>query len=204
MKNRYSAVDAVSGIQGKMDQAVRNQTFNRALGGLAGGIQSSAQNQVNQGQYDKMGGAVDDQMKYFQSLVDGGGKTEQRIGNENLLRLKMLKLGMTPGTMDQFSGNYKNIMGADSAFDPIYAQENAQIRADAYGARNSATDRLNTRLDDLAAGRPGGSGQNEYMDGLFSGGRSVLDFGKNVLGNFGQGSRAGMVEFSGADVDLGS
>jgi hypothetical protein len=39
---KYNVKQAVSGIQGEMDKASKNQVFNRALGGLASGIEGAS------------------------------------------------------------------------------------------------------------------------------------------------------------------
>jgi hypothetical protein len=206
---KYNVKQAVSGIQGEMDKASKNQVFSRALGGLASGIEGVATQKYNQDRYNTLtkpagpngpGGPLAQQKSLFEDMAKSDDKFERLLGKENLAKLSVFQAGLTPANMGTFGKDYADQMGGKSMFEPLFELERANRIAEGYGAKTAATEALSRKLDNIATPQANRSGGNGYMNGLFDTGRSVMG---DMWSNFGQGSSPGMIDFSGSDVDLG-
>jgi hypothetical protein len=183
---KYNVKQAVSGIQGEMDKASKNQVFNRALGGLASGIEGAATQDYNQDRYNTLagpGGPLAQQKSLFEDMAKSDDKNERLLGKENLARLSIFQAGLTPANMGTFGKDYADQMGSKSMFEPLFELERAQTMANAYGKRYAQQD-----AEDASFKRAARGAQNNQMgafgnmgqgiDSLFKGALQLNPFGR--------------------------
>ena len=113
---KYNVKQAVSGIQGNLDQANQNALVNRGLGNLFKGIASRADLKVKSGQLGSLGEGLTEQLKYFTSIASdpSADPLKVQMANDKIQQIKLLASTMNVNNVDKFPDLYKNIVGDDN------------------------------------------------------------------------------------------
>lgn len=195
---KYNVKQAVSGIQDQMDQGAKNKVLAQALGGLAGGFKIGADiNQANK-QFAKTSEALAGQEEYFKGLTNDPDKFTKMMANENLLKIRMLQLGLTPGTVGNVGQNYKDIFSG-SLFEPLASIERAKIMAQGMMNRQRAQMGYQDYLQDTVLDQAAKNKDPFGLHGFSSVYKPFVDVMKrsgNLFDNFVQGSPGVGVDFN--------
>ena len=146
---KFSTKNAVSGIQGQMNDNVRNRTMESVIKGLAtGGYGVAKQNQA-QSQVEKLQKALMGQDSLYDEMANdpSSSKAEKLFANMKKQQLGLMASGLTPNNVNDI---YTQLMKPDmSLFNYQAGIDKANIQASAYGAKNAEKAAREAKLDEF-------------------------------------------------------
>tara|TARA_R110000822_G_scaffold75493_8_gene181626 strand:+ start:3280 stop:3864 length:585 start_codon:yes stop_codon:yes gene_type:complete len=135
---KYSTRDAVSGIQGQMNDNARNRVIESVLRGIAAGGAQAIKGGQDQKQLGQMQDYLGSQSSSYDSVINdsGSSKAEKLFANMKKNQLGFMKSGLNVSNMKDV---YTQLMKVDNTMFNYHAGiEKANIQASAYGAKNAA------------------------------------------------------------------
>lgn len=114
---KYNVKQAVSGIQGNLDQANQNAIVNRGLGNLFKGIQSRADLKIKQGQTANVQQALMNQQAYYDLMLQDPkiDPLKKQLALDKKNQLALLGSTIDPTNVGQFPELYGKFVGNDTA-----------------------------------------------------------------------------------------
>lgn len=189
---KYNVKQAVSGLQGNLDQANQNALVNRGLGNLFKGIADRTNVGIKQGQTAQVQQALANYQTYYDAMLQDpkADPLKRQLTGDKLQQLKLLSGITNIGNVDQFPSLYSSFMGKDtvSGMDlDLRKLENAlNIANIGAGARRYSSDRYydakqlevdaqNAFIEEERKKQSGGfwSGIGEKIKGLSTGSNTL-------------------------------
>lgn len=193
---KFNTKNAVSGIQGQMNDNVNNRTIESVLKGIATGGVQMGQMKVAQNQVGNVNKYLGEQLGSFDTVLNdpGASKTEKLFANMKKQQLGLMKAGLTLGNVNDV---YTQLIKPDmSMFNYQAGIDKANIMASAYGAKNAAKAEQDAKLNDFLNRQASSQSQGAGFGGLFGGIKNAVG---GVMQNFGQGAGVS----GGLDVNMG-
>lgn len=144
---KYNVKQAVSGIQGNLDQANQNALVNRGLGNLFKGIAAKTDVGIKQGQTAQVQAALANQQSYYDKMLNDPkvDPLKRQMADDKIQQLKLLAGITNVGNIGEFPSLYSSFMGKDTASGmdlDLFKLDNALKVADiGAGARRYSSDR---------------------------------------------------------------
>jgi hypothetical protein len=132
---KYNVKQAVSGIQGNLDQANQNALVNRGLGNLFKGIAGRAETQIKQGEFNQLDKALQNQISHYEKMLSGpdADPAKKQMIEEKINQFKFLNQTLNMGNMDKFPDLYGTFIGDErklqNSLDIANIGANARIKA---------------------------------------------------------------------------
>jgi hypothetical protein len=113
---KYNVKQAVSGLQGNLDQANQNALVNRGLGNLFKGIADRTNVGIKQGQTAQVQAALANYQTYYDAMLNDpkADPLKKQLAGDKLQQLKLLSGITNIGNIDQFPSLYSSFMGKDT------------------------------------------------------------------------------------------
>lgn len=113
---KYNVKQAVSGLQGNLDQANQNALVNRGLGNLFKGIAARTDVGIKQGQTAQVQAALQNYNNYFDTMLNDPkiDPLKKQIAEEKKAQLALLSGTVNVGNIGEFPSLYSSFMGKDT------------------------------------------------------------------------------------------
>jgi hypothetical protein len=113
---KYNVKQAVSGIQGNLDQANQNALVNRGLGNLFKGIAARTDVGIKQDQTAQIQQALANQQSYYDKMLNDpkADPLKRQMADDKIQQLKFLAGITNVGNVGEFPSLYSSFIGKDT------------------------------------------------------------------------------------------
>lgn len=164
---KYNVKQAVSGLQGNLDQINQNALVNRGLGNLFKGIADRTNVGIKQGQTAQVQQALANYQTYYDAMLNDpkADPLKRQLAGDKIEQLRLLSGITNASNIDQFPSLYGSFMGKDTvsgmdldlrklenALNIANIGANSRVAAAGiYGANAAAKNQIEADRNDIAA-----------------------------------------------------